>query len=72
MDPPRDGLDEDQLAAIRARLNEPPPMLALAGRNHGLTAITAYLALLKNGRIHLVEEIDRLKAGMDVADRGNR
>lgn len=65
MDLTQDGLDEGQLTAIRARLDEPPPVLALAGRNQGLTALTAYLALLRDDRIQLMEEIDRLKAEMD-------
>jgi hypothetical protein len=65
MDPIRDGIDEGQLAVIRARLDEPPPMLALASRNNGLTAISAYLTLLREDRIQLLDEIDRLRAEME-------
>jgi len=55
-------MSEDQLTAIRARLDEPPPVIALAGRNHGITPLVEYLALLRNDRVMLVEEIDRLRA----------
>jgi hypothetical protein len=57
-----DEISEEQLTAIRARLDEPPPVIALAGRNHGVTPLVEYLALLRNDRIMLVEEIDRLRA----------
>ena len=64
--PPRPNLSNEmtneQLTAIRARLDEPPPIIALAGRNHGVTPIVEYLALLREDRIALVEEIDRLRA----------
>ena len=56
-------LGDDRLAALRARLDEPLPPLALVGRNHGLTAISSYLALLRDDRIQLTEEIDRLRCG---------
>jgi len=55
-------LSEEQLLAIRARLDELPPVIALAGRNHGLTPIVEYLALLRDDRIMLVNELDRLRA----------
>jgi hypothetical protein len=57
-----DEMSEEQLSAIRARLDEPPPVIALAGRNHGITPLVEYLALLRNDRIRLVDEIDRLRA----------
>jgi hypothetical protein len=57
-----DEMTEEQLGAIRARLDEPPPLIALAGRNHGVTPLVEYLALLREDRIMLVEEINRLRA----------
>jgi hypothetical protein len=57
-----DDMTDEQLTAIRARLDEPPPVIALAGRNHGVTPLVEYLALLREDRIVLVEEIDRLRA----------
>jgi hypothetical protein len=55
-----------QLAAIRARLDEPPPVIALAGRKQGLTPIVEFIALLREDRIQLVDEIDRLRAEMEA------
>jgi hypothetical protein len=55
-------MGEEQLAAIRARLAEPPPPIALAARNHGFTPLVEYLALLQEDRIALVDEVDRLRA----------
>ena len=63
-----EAMSEKQLAAIRARLAEPPPMLALAERNQGPTALTVYLRRLQDDRIALVDEVDRLRA--EVADHG--
>jgi len=54
-------MTNEQLTAIRARLDEPPPVIALAGRNHGVTPLVEYLAQLREDRIALVEEIDRLR-----------
>jgi hypothetical protein len=54
-------MSNEQLAAIRARLEEPPPLIALAERNPGRTALVEYLARLKDDRIALVDEIDRLR-----------
>jgi hypothetical protein len=59
---PSGEISETQLNAIRARLDEPPPVIALAGRNHGLTPIVEYLAMLRDDRIRLVDELDRLRA----------
>ena len=70
-----DEMTEEQLSAIRARLDEPPPVIALAGRNHGVTPLVEYLALLRNDRIVLVEEIDRLRAeitGTGASDFSDR
>lgn len=55
-------MSDDNLAAIRARLDEPPPPIVLVGRNRGLTPIETYLRLLQEDRINLVNEIDRLSA----------
>jgi hypothetical protein len=59
---PSEEIDDAQLEAIRARLDEPPPVISLASRNHGLTPLVEYLALLREDRIKLVDEIDRLRA----------
>ena len=55
-------MDPATLEAIRARLEEPPPLLALAQRHHGTTALSEYLARLRADRIALVDEVDRLRA----------
>ncbi|MDQ6618050.1 MAG: hypothetical protein M3083_25720 [Actinomycetota bacterium] len=55
-------MSPDILMAIRARLDEPPPLLALAERKGGATAIAEYLRRLHDDRIALVEEVDRLRA----------
>ncbi|HUY65455.1 MAG TPA: hypothetical protein VMV06_01430 [Acidimicrobiales bacterium] len=65
-----DGMSDEQLAAIRARLDEPPPVIALAGRNQGLTPIAAYLTLLREDRVQLVDEIDRLRIELAGGDSG--
>jgi hypothetical protein len=65
MSSPGDELTADQLNAIRARLAEPPPTIALAARNHGYTPLIEYIALLRDDRIKLVDEIDRLRAELD-------
>ena len=65
-----DRMSDEQLAAIRARLDEPPPVIALAGRNQGLTPIAAYLTLLREDRLQLVDEIDRLRLEMAGGDCG--
>lgn len=57
-------MDPATLEAIRARLEEPPPLLALAERHRGTTALAEYLARLRADRIALVEEVDRLRAEM--------
>jgi len=64
-----DEMTDEQLTAITARLAEPPPVIALAGRNHGVTPLVEYLALLREDRIKLIEEIDRLKAELQGEDR---
>src|ERR1700691_6643352 len=61
---------KEQLEAIRARLEEPPPLIALAERSPGRTALVEYLARLTDDRIALVEEIDRLRA--ELADSTGR
>jgi hypothetical protein len=61
-------MSDDQLAAIRARLGEPPPLIALAARNNGRTALVEYLAMLRDDRIRLVDEVDRLRA--ELTERG--
>ena len=63
-------MGEDQLAAIRARLAEPPPTIALAARNHGFTPLVEYLALLQEDRIALVDEVDRLRAELAEEESG--
>jgi hypothetical protein len=55
-------MSEEQLTAIRARLGEPPPLLALAELHPGRTALIEYLGRLQDDRIALMEEIDRLRA----------
>ena len=60
-------MSRDQMNAIRARLDEPPPLLALAERKRGPTALTEYLRLLQEDRVALVEEIERLRA--EIAGR---
>jgi hypothetical protein len=67
MDAPEE-LSEEQLAAIRARLEEPPPLIALTERNRGRTALTEYLTRLQDDRVALVDEIDRLRE--DARQRG--
>jgi hypothetical protein len=52
----------EQLMAIRARLEEPPPLVVLANRNRGQTALIEYLRRLQEDRIALVDEVDRLRA----------
>jgi septal ring factor EnvC (AmiA/AmiB activator) len=52
----------EQLLAIRARLEEPPPLLALAERHQGSTALAQYLKRLQDDRIALVDEVDRLRS----------
>lgn len=64
-------MNDEQLSVIRARLDEPPPIIALAGRNRGLTPIVEYISLLRENRINLVNEIDRMKiemAGKSTSD----
>jgi hypothetical protein len=55
-------MESATLEAIRARLEEPPPLLALAGRHRGTTALNEYLARLRADRSSLVDEVDRLRA----------
>lgn len=59
-----DEMTQEQLASIRARLDEPPPPLVLAERKGGQTALAEYLARLQADRIALVDEVDRLRAEM--------
>lgn len=58
-------MSDEQLQAIRARLDEPPPLIALAARNHGFTPLVEYLALLRDDRIQLLEEVARLRAELN-------
>lgn len=58
----RGEMSPELLAAIRARLDEPPPLLALAQRHRGATALAEYLGRLQQDRIALVDEVDRLRA----------
>jgi len=60
-------MTDDQLLAIRVRLDEPPPPLALVGRKRGGIALLAYLRLLQEDRLALVEEVDRLRAEVGEA-----
>lgn len=62
-----DEMGQEQLRAIRSRLTEPPPFLALAERNQGSTALTEYLRRLQDDRIALVDEVDRLRS--EVAEQ---
>jgi hypothetical protein len=55
-------MSEEMLLAIRARLEEPPPLIALAERKASQTALTEYLTRLQGDRIALVDEIDRLRS----------
>lgn len=54
-------MTEAQLAAIKARLDEPPPVIALAERNRGTTALNEYLKSLSDDRIALAQEVARLR-----------
>lgn len=58
---PPEEMTQEQLRAIRARLEEPPPLLALAERHRGSTALAEYLKRLQDDRIALVDEVDRLR-----------
>lgn len=55
-------MSQAQLIGIRARLEEPPPLVVLANRNRGQTALIEYLKRLQDDRIALVDEVDRLRA----------
>lgn len=55
-------ISDEQMLAIRARLEEPPPLLALEERKRGTTALFEYLRLLQEDRVALVDEVDRLRA----------
>ncbi len=57
-------MTDDQLLAIRARLDEPPPLVALAGRKRGQTPLVEYMKRLQEDRIALLDEVDRLRAEM--------
>lgn len=65
-------MSPELLAAIRARLDEPPPLLALAQRHRGGTALAEYLERLQHDRIALVDEVDRLRAELGRADEQPR
>ena len=60
-----DEMTEEQLLAIRARLDEPPPLLALEERKRGTTALVEYLRLLREDRVALVDEVDRLRSELE-------
>lgn len=60
-------MSPETLAAIRARLDEPPPLLALVERHRGQTALAEYLSRLASDRIALVDEVDRLRAELTIA-----
>jgi hypothetical protein len=51
----------DDLPSRWTRLNEPPPPIARAARNRGLTPLQTYLRLLEEDRIDLNTEVDQLK-----------
>jgi septal ring factor EnvC (AmiA/AmiB activator) len=63
-----DKMSPELLRAIRARLDEPPPLLALAERHRGQTALAEYLERLQKDRIALVDEVDRLRAELAQED----
>jgi hypothetical protein len=42
------------------RVNEPPPPIAQAARNRGLTQLQTYLRLLEEDRIDLNNEVSQL------------
>jgi hypothetical protein len=60
-----DEMSEEVLRAIRARLDEPPPLIALAERHRGGTALFEYLTRLQQDRIALVDEVDRLRRTLE-------
>jgi hypothetical protein len=61
-------MSDELLRAIRARLDEPPPLIALAERQRNRTALFEYLTRLQQDRIALVEEVDRLRAELAHED----
>lgn len=63
-----DEMSDEALQAIRARLEEPPPLIALAERHRGCTALFEYLTRLQQDRMALVDEVDRLRA--ELAEEG--
>lgn len=56
------GATDDDLPRQWLRVNEPPPPIAQAARNRGLTPLQAYLRLLERDRIDLDNEIKQLAA----------
>jgi hypothetical protein len=63
-------MDPATLEAIRARLDEPPPLLALVERHQGTTALSEYLARLRDDRIALVDEVDLLREALGSSPAG--
>jgi hypothetical protein len=59
---------EEQMLVIRARLEEPPPLLALEERKRGNHGPGRIPALLQEDLVALVDEVDRLRAELG----GNR
>jgi len=50
----------DDVPCQWTRVDEPPPPIAVASRNRGLTPLQAYLRLLEEDRIDLNNEIGQL------------
>jgi hypothetical protein len=65
-------MSHEQLHAIRARLEEPPPLIVLANRNRGQTALIEYLKRLQDDRIAPVDEVDRLRAQFAGEDQSHQ
>jgi hypothetical protein len=52
----------DDLRSHSLRVDEPPPPIAQAARNRGLTPLQTYLRLLEEDRIDLSNEVNQLTA----------
>ena len=59
-------------AVPRPTKRRTPPLLALAERNQGPTALIEYLRRLQDDRIALVDEVDRLRAETAEQDSSKR
>jgi hypothetical protein len=60
-------LSGERLAEIRAQLDQPPPIRAVAASNYDKSPVASYLNLLRDNQMDLVNEIDRLKAELEAA-----